>query len=78
MTKALQDVQKADIARTLPGQEQNPTSLVLASKKGSLSSKTAQGGEKALAAELAEEGNEVLKQLKEQQREVIDSLDLKQ
>lgn len=76
MTKALQEVQKASIARTLPQQEQNPTALVMA-KKG-LSSKASQGGEKGLAQELAEEGNEVVRQLKEQQREVIDSLDLKQ
>ncbi|ORY82898.1 putative nucleolus protein [Leucosporidium creatinivorum] len=77
MTKSLQEVQKVSIARTLPQQEQNPTALVMA-KKGSLSTKSAQGGEKGLAEELAEEGNEVVRQLKEQQREVIDSLDLKQ
>lgn len=32
----------------------------------------------ALAKELEDEGNEVLKQLRNEQREVIDSLDLKQ
>jgi len=31
-----------------------------------------------MAKELEEEGNEVLKQLREEQREVLDSLDLKQ
>jgi len=31
-----------------------------------------------MAKELEQEGNEVLKQLREEQREVLDSLDLKQ
>lgn len=74
MTKALQDIQKANIALSLPD-EQGPTSKIFAPSKVT---PTLLGGERGIAAELREEGDAVLKQLKEQQREVIDSLDLKQ
>lgn len=67
-------MQKADIALTLPD-EQGPTSKIFKPSAGAMSTA---GGERAIAQELADEGDEVLKQLKEQQREVIDSLDLKQ
>lgn len=80
MTKALSEVQKVEIARGLPQQQEaaatsssvkNPTSAIVLAKM-------AQGGEKGLAKELAEEGDEVVRRLREEQREVIDSLDLKQ
>ncbi|KAI5481826.1 hypothetical protein MNV49_000103 [Pseudohyphozyma bogoriensis] len=69
MTRSLQEIQKADIASTLPAaasQAQLPANVPIAV-----------GGGQAIANELQEEGDAVLKQLKEQQREVIDSLDLK-
>lgn len=79
MTKSLQEIQKADIARALPD-AQGPTSKALAAQKA----RKLQGGDnlpsgtRGLEAELQAEGNEVLQQLKEQQKEVINSLDLKQ
>ncbi|KAL8278179.1 hypothetical protein RQP46_009352 [Phenoliferia psychrophenolica] len=73
MTKSLQDIQKADIARTLPN-ERGSISTILPPLAGASTA----GGERGIAAELQEAGDEVLKQLREQQREVIDSLDLKQ
>lgn len=75
MTKSLQDIQKADIARTLPN-ERGPTATILPPL--ALAGTSTAGGERGIAAELQEAGDEVLLQLREQQREVIDSLDLKQ
>lgn len=76
MTKSLQEIQKADIASALPD-AQGPTSKALA-QKGRKQSSAVPTGSRALEAELNAEGNEVLEQLKQQQKEVIDSLDLKQ
>lgn len=72
MTKSLQDVQKHAIASTLPDMD-GPTAKIL---KPLVGDSTA-GGERGIAEELEEAGDEVIKALKEQQREVIDSLDLK-
>ena len=73
MTKSLQDIQKADIARSLPNERGSIASIL-----PPLAGASTAGGERGIAAELQEAGDEVLAQLKEQQREVIDSLDLKQ
>jgi len=70
MTRALQEVQKADIESTLP--REASASHILPP-----SGSTSNGGGKEIAKELQEEGDAVLKALKEQQREVVDSLDLK-
>lgn len=80
MTKALQDIQKANIALTLPD-ESGAISKIFKPSTSAASIKVAAsvlGGERGIVAELKEEGDAVLKQLREQQREVIDSLDLKQ
>ena len=69
ITRALQDIQKADIESTLPVEQ--PASHILPSSSGA-----ADGG-REIAKELQQEGDAVVKALKEQQREVIDSLDLK-
>lgn len=72
MTRALQDIQKASIESQLPKASSQATlALPLAS-----TSATAGAGD--IETDLREEGDAVLKQLREQQREVIDSLDLKQ
>ncbi|GAA5886428.1 hypothetical protein JCM5296_001903 [Sporobolomyces johnsonii] len=79
LTKSLQEVLKADVARTLPSEAEVAASRLLpAPAVGASGVATAESSEQALAKELEAEGNEVLKQLREQQREVIDSLDLKQ
>lgn len=74
MTRSLQDVQKAAISSTLPDQ-QGPISKIF---KPSAEYASTAGGERGIVDELREEGDEVLRQLREEQREVIDSLDLKQ
>ncbi|KAM0746787.1 putative nucleolus protein [Meredithblackwellia eburnea MCA 4105] len=74
MTKSLEDIQKADISRTIPTAQQ---AVASAKALPEVSRATVQG-ENGLAAELEDAGDEVLQQLKEQQREVINSLDLKQ
>ncbi|GAA5949518.1 hypothetical protein JCM21900_000247 [Sporobolomyces salmonicolor] len=80
LTKSLQEVLKADVARTLPSEAEVAASRLLPAPVGGGASgvATAESSEQALAKELEAEGNEVIKQLREQQREVIDSLDLKQ
>ncbi|GAA5924899.1 hypothetical protein JCM1841_005362 [Sporobolomyces salmonicolor] len=80
LTRSLQEVLKADVARTLPSEAEVAASRLLPAPVGGGASgvATAESSEQALAKELEAEGNEVIKQLREQQREVIDSLDLKQ
>jgi N-acetyltransferase 10 len=85
MTKSLQSILREDVGRSLPSQEATaaaaakllPTPLddIRGKSSGAASHLTA---EQQVNKELEEEGNEVLKKLREEQREVIDSLDLKQ
>jgi N-acetyltransferase 10 len=75
MTKALQDVQKAAISSTLPNQH-GPAAKIFRPSAESFASTA--GGERGIVEELKEEGDEVLRALREEQKEVIDSLDLKQ
>lgn len=85
MTKSLQAILKEDVGRSLPSAEATaaaaakllPTPLegVNGKSSGAASHLSA---EQQVNLELEEEGNAVLKQLREEQREVIDSLDLKQ
>jgi N-acetyltransferase 10 len=83
MTKSLQTILKEDVGRSLPTQEATaaaaakflPTPVTQSASSGAASHLSA---EQQVNKELEEEGNEVLKKLREEQREVIDSLDLKQ
>lgn len=75
MTKSLQEIQKAAISSTLPNPH-GPAAKIFAPSAESFASTV--GGERGIVAELKEEGDEVLKALREEQREVIDGLDLKQ
>jgi len=76
MTKALSEVQKQAIEETLPDRKHAvKANKVLESLPGA---KARAGAEASLADELDAEGQEVMRQLREEQKEVINSLDLKQ
>jgi len=72
MSQSLHDILKANIALSLPEERAH---LVL---EGTVPSATSGPAVTEIANELEEGGDTVLKQLREQQREVINSLDLKQ
>lgn len=75
MTKALSEVQKRAIEENLPDkQHAGAAGKVLKS----LPAVKAVATDASFAEELDKEGQEVLKQLREEQKEVINSLDLKQ
>jgi N-acetyltransferase 10 len=69
VTQAIEDIQKKEIDKSIP--EQQPEHI-----NGQL--RPAVSAAQAIANDLEEEGDEVTKQMRAQQREVIDSLDLKQ
>lgn len=73
MTKSLQAIQAAQISSTLPSLETSSTATIFKPVSGDSTA----GGEKGIAEELEEAGDEVLRELKEAQREALDSLDLK-
>ncbi|GAA6055695.1 hypothetical protein JCM3770_001025 [Rhodotorula araucariae] len=79
LTKALQEVLKEDVARFLPTEDAAAATaarILPASAPSGVA--TTLSHKQALAKQLEDEGNEVIKHLREEQREVIDSLDLKQ
>lgn len=83
LTKALQELLKDDVARTLPSEDAAAAAAarILPTPNPNLNGSgvaTQLSNKAAIAKELEAEGDEVLKQLRDQQREVIDSLDLKQ
>lgn len=83
LTKALQELLKDDVARTLPSEDAAAAAAarILPTPNPNLNGSgvaTQLSNKAAMAQELEAEGDEVLKQLRDQQREVIDSLDLKQ
>ncbi|GAA5997679.1 ribosome biosynthesis protein KRE33 [Rhodotorula paludigena] len=83
LIKSLQEILKEDVARTLPTEDAAAAAaarlLPSASQvDGDSGVATQLTGKAALNKELEEEGNEVLKQLRDEQRDVINSLDLKQ
>ncbi|GAA5987747.1 hypothetical protein JCM11641_006516 [Rhodosporidiobolus odoratus] len=76
LSRALKDILSEDAARSIPSEE-----AAAAAAARLLPTPNAENngtGKAEIAKELEEEGNEVLKKLKEEQRGVIDSLDLKQ
>ncbi|KDE04702.1 hypothetical protein MVLG_04842 [Microbotryum lychnidis-dioicae p1A1 Lamole] len=80
LTKSLQTLQKEDVAKLVPdaslGMDKKTQAFV--NQASGASTAVVKGGVQGLEEELDQEGREVLKALKESQREVIDSLDLKQ
>ncbi|KAM0789838.1 hypothetical protein ACM66B_006685 [Microbotryomycetes sp. NB124-2] len=77
-TKSLQDVQKADIDKTIPQATLSEGVVRPGQLDASVPVIATGASARSIDAELEDEGREVLEQLKQQQREVIDSLDLKQ
>lgn len=73
MTRCLSDLQKASVALTLPSTSDPITKIFRTSAEVASTA----GGERGIVEELREEGDEVLRLLREEQRGVIDTLDLK-
>ncbi|SCV74769.1 BQ2448_7798 [Microbotryum intermedium] len=80
LTKTLQTLQKEDVAQLIPdasvSMDQKTKDFV--SQPPAATAGMDKGGVEGLEKELDREGQEMLKALRESQREVIDSLDLKQ
>lgn len=66
-------VQKAEIGSTIP----EATTTTFTQPQATLTTVDANGGERGIAAELEEAGEQVMRELQETQRELIDGLDLK-
>ena len=67
-------MQKAEIGSTIP----EATTIDLPTRDvAKLTTVDANGGERGIAAELEEAGEQVMRELQETQRELIDGLDLK-
>ncbi|GAA5876392.1 hypothetical protein JCM8547_003026 [Rhodosporidiobolus lusitaniae] len=78
MTKSLQQILKEDVSRSLPSAAETAAAAAKLLPAPAPTKANGASGKEAIQQELEEEGNEVLKKLREEQREVIDSLDLKQ
>ncbi|GAA5894697.1 hypothetical protein JCM8208_006047 [Rhodotorula glutinis] len=78
LVKSLQEILQADVARSLPTEDAAAATAARILPAGDSGVATSLTHKDALAKELEDEGNEVLKQLRNEQRGVIDSLDLKQ
>lgn len=77
MTKSLAEIQSQAIADTLPDKTHDKAARKLLKSLPTVK-QSHEVNDKKMTDELDEEGREVMRQLREQQKEVIDSLDLKQ
>lgn len=77
MTKALSEIQSQAIAETLPDRTHDKAARKLLKSLPTVR-QSHEVNDRRMTEELDEAGREVMRQLAEQQKEVIDSLDLKQ